>query len=53
MLTLEKENVILWEAESVIKNVVIFPKEDDNIYYIIEKHMQDEPYYGDPDFSYY
>lgn len=50
MLTLEKENVILWEAESIIKNVVIV---EESILQQIEKYMQDEPFYGDPDFSYY
>jgi hypothetical protein len=50
MLTLEKPNVILWEAESVIKNVVI---KDEELIQQIEKFMQDEPFYGDPDFSYY
>lgn len=50
MLTLEKPNVILWEAESVIKNVVL--KEEEIVQHI-EKYMQEEPFYGDPDFSYY
>jgi hypothetical protein len=50
MLTLEKENVILWEAESIIKNVVIV---EESILQQIEKYMQDEAFYGDPDFSYY
>jgi hypothetical protein len=50
MLTLEKENVILWEAESIIKNVVIV---EEPIEQHIEKFMQEEAFYGDPDFSYY
>lgn len=51
MLTLEKTNVILWEAESIINNIII--EETDDIISQIERFMQDEPYYGDPDFSYY
>lgn len=50
MLTLQKPNVILWEAESVIKNVVL---KEEELVQQIEKFMQDEPFYGDPDFSYY
>jgi hypothetical protein len=50
MLTLEKENVILWEAESIIKNVVIA---EESMLQQIEKCMQEEAFYGDPDFSYY
>lgn len=50
MLTLEKQNVILWEAESILINVIL---DDDSIKEKIEKFMQDDSYYGDPDFSYY
>lgn len=50
MLTLKKEDVILWEEESLIKNVVIV---EEPIEQQIEKFMQDEAFYGDPDFSYY
>ena len=50
MLTLEKNNVILLEAESIIVNVVIV---EEAIEQQIEKQMQDEAFYGDPDFSYY
>lgn len=50
MLTLDKQNVILWEAESILINVIL---EDDSIREQIEKFMQDDAYYGDPDFSYY
>lgn len=50
MLTLKKEDVILWEEESLIKNVVIV---EETIVQQVEKFMQDEAFYGDPDFSYY
>lgn len=51
MLTLEKENnIFLWEAESIIKSVVI---SEEFITQQIEKFMQEEPFYGDPDYSYY
>jgi hypothetical protein len=50
MLTLERPNVILWEAESIINSVVV---KEENITQQIEKFMQEEPFYGDPDFSYY
>lgn len=50
MLTLEKTNVILWEAESIIVNVVLV---EEKLEQSIEQKMQDEPFYGDPDFSYY
>lgn len=52
MLTIEREKLILWEAESVIDNtVVIYSK--DKIINFIENYMQEEPFYGDPDFSFY
>lgn len=50
-LLLEKEYVVLWEAESIIKNVVV--KDDTVIEQHVQKYMQDEPFYGDPDYSYY
>lgn len=51
MLTLEKENnIVLWEAESIIKSLVVT---EEFITQEIEKFMQDEPFYGDPDYSYY
>jgi hypothetical protein len=51
MLTLEKENnTVLWEAESIIKSVVLT---QEVITLQIEKFMQDEPFYGEPDYSYY
>lgn len=52
MLTLDKPKMILWEAESTTDNVIVL-LDKDTISKIIEKHMQDEPYYGDPDYSYY
>lgn len=51
MLTLEKEkNIVLWEAESIIKSVVL---SEEFITQQIEAFMQEEPFYGDPDYSYY
>jgi hypothetical protein len=52
MLTLDKINVILWEAESIINNIVI-EIDHNNVDQIIENYMQEESFYGDPDFSYY
>jgi hypothetical protein len=51
MITLEKEYVILWEAESAIKTKLV--KHEDHVEQRVQKFMQDEPYYGDPDYSYY
>ena len=51
MLTLEKEYVILWEAESIITNKLA--NQEELIEVTIQKYMQDEPFYGDPDYSYY
>lgn len=52
MLTMNKPNVILWEAESIISNkIVSFYKEE--IIDPIEKYMQEEPFYGEPEYSYY
>lgn len=50
MLTLDKPNVILWEAESVIETVVVKRSDFEQQ---VEEFMQDEPFYGDPDYSYY
>jgi hypothetical protein len=50
MLTLKKDNVILWEAESIITNVVLT---EEKVEQHIEQKMQEEPFYGEPDFSYY
>lgn len=52
MLTLDKQKVILWEAESIIDNTVVTYSKD-NIINFIENYMQEEPYYGDPDYSFY
>ena len=51
MKTLEKEYVILWEAESKIKNVLV--QQEELIEQRVQKYMQEEPFYGDPDYSYY
>jgi hypothetical protein len=51
MKTLEKEYVILWEAESVIKSKLV--QESEIIEQRLQKYMQEEPFYGDPDYSYY
>lgn len=50
MLTLDKPNMILWEAESTIESVVV---SEETVTQLIEKYMQEEPFYGDPDYSYY
>jgi len=50
-ILLEKEYVILWEAESIIKNTLI--KDETIIEQRVQKYMQDEPFYGEPDYSYY
>lgn len=50
-ILLEKEYVILWEAESKIKNKLV--QTDEVIEQRIQKYMQEEPFYGDPDYSYY
>lgn len=50
-ILLEKEYVILWEAESKIKNTLFVHEEV--IEQRIQKYMQEEPFYGDPDYSYY
>jgi hypothetical protein len=50
MTILEQPNLILLEEESVIQSVVVT---DEAIAKLIEKFMQDEAFYGDPDFSYY
>jgi hypothetical protein len=52
MLTIEKHNVILWEAESTIDNKVVSSNKDE-VLDPIEQFMQEEPFYGDPDYSYY
>ena len=52
MLTLENSNVILWEAESIINNVIL-KYDKDYLFKTIEFYMQEEPFYGDPDYSYY
>jgi len=52
MLTLEKNKVILWEAESLIKNIVLDSDKNEFIKQV-EQYMQEEPFYGDPDYSYY
>jgi hypothetical protein len=51
MITLEKEYVVLWEAESVIKSKLV--QEPELIEQRLQKYMQEEPFYGDPDYSYY
>ena len=51
MITLEKEYVILWEAESKIKNVLV--QQEELIEQRVQKYLQEEPFYGDPDYSYY
>lgn len=52
MLTLDRDNMILWEAESIINNIIL--KQDKNdVIKLVEQYMQDEAYYGDPDYSYY
>ena len=50
MLVLEKPKMILLEAESIIKSVIV---SEEPVTQIIEKHMQEEPFYGEPDYSYY
>jgi hypothetical protein len=52
MLILENQNVILWEAESIINNVIL-KYDKDYLFKTIEFYMQEEPFYGDPDYSYY
>jgi hypothetical protein len=51
MITLEKEYVILWEAESKIKSKLV--QQEEVIEQRVQKYMQEEPFYGDPDYSYY
>lgn len=52
MLTLQNTNLILWEAESIISNIIVEYNKD-KLFKTIESYMQDEPFYGDPDYSYY
>lgn len=49
MKTISKPTILFLEEESVIK----IKTEDVDIIAQIEKFMQEESYYGDPDFSYY
>ena len=50
MKTLEKPKKILWEEESIILNSIL---DEQSIVLQIEKYMQDEAFYGEPDYSYY
>lgn len=52
MLTIEKPNVVLWEAESIITNRIVSSDKEELII-PIEQYMQEEPFYGEPDYSYY
>lgn len=53
MITQDHQLTIRVEDESVIFHQIVSDKRNQNIFKNLEKYMQDEPFYGDPDFSYY
>lgn len=53
MTNLKDKIMIRREDESIIFNQIISDFKMDNIIIFLEKYMQEEPFYGDPDFSYY
>lgn len=53
MNTLQDKILIRREDESIIFNQIVSDIKFDNIIIYLENYMQDEPYYVDPEFSFY
>jgi len=53
MNTLQDNIMIRLEDESIIFDQIVSDFKTKNLIVYLEKFMQEEPFYGDPDFSYY